>query len=104
MKKEKKAVSCTSPLYFLHLDRKRRAEETRAQGYQNGIDLLPYKQISLVPSDIEQLQKQILRLIAEALDINGAKKTVSERMGGYYRSAGSDTLNTYRFRPYSKKP
>lgn len=84
---------------FLRLDWKYRLEQSRAQNYESAIDLLPHKQIAHIPSHIDQMQKQIKALIAKALDIDGEKKSVSEKMVEYYNAAGDDTLNTFRFCP-----
>lgn len=44
---------------FLRLDWKYRLEQSRAQNYENAIDLLPHKQIAHTPSHMDQMQKQI---------------------------------------------
>ena len=45
------------------------------------------------------MQKQIKGLIAQALDMDGEKKSVSEKMVAYYNAEGGDTLNTFQFHP-----
>ena len=62
-------------------------------------DLLPHKKISHLCSSIDTMQKQIKGLIAQALDMDGEKKPVSEKMVAYYNAEGSDTLNTFQFQP-----
>ena len=62
-------------------------------------DLLPHKKISHLCSSIDTMQKQIKGLIAQALDMDGEKKPVSEKMVDYYNTEGGDTLNTFRFQP-----
>ena len=62
-------------------------------------DLLPHKKISHLCSNIDTMQKQIKGLIAQALDMDGEKKSVSEKMVAYYNAEGSDTLNTFQFQP-----
>ena len=62
-------------------------------------DLLPHKKISHLCSNIDTMQKQIKGLIAHALDVDGDKKSVSEKMVEYYSTEGDDTLNTFQFRP-----
>ena len=62
-------------------------------------DLLPHKKISHLCSSIDTMQKQIKGLIAQALDMDGEKKSVSEKMVAYYSAEGGDTLNTFQFQP-----
>lgn len=62
-------------------------------------DLLPHKKISHLCSSIDTMQKQIKGLIAQALDMDGEKKSVSEKMVAYYNAEGGDTLNTFQFQP-----
>lgn len=62
-------------------------------------DLLPHKKISHLCSNIDTMQKQIKGLIAQTLDMDGEKKSVSEKMVAYYNAEGSDTLNTFQFQP-----
>ena len=62
-------------------------------------DLLPHKKISHLCSSIDTMQKQIKGLIAQVLDMDGEKRSVSEKMVDYYDAAGGDTLNTFQFQP-----
>ena len=62
-------------------------------------DLLPHKKISYLCSNIDTMQKQIKGLVAQALDMDGEKKSVSEKLVAYYNAEGGDTLNTFRFQP-----
>ena len=62
-------------------------------------DLLPHKKISHLCSSIDTMQKQIKGLIAQTLDMDGEKKSVSEKMVTYYNAEGGDTLNTFQFHP-----
>ena len=64
-------------------------------------DLLPHKKISHLCSSIDTMQKQIKGLIAQTLDMDGEKKSVSEKMVAYYNAEGGDTLNTFQFQPQS---
>ena len=64
-------------------------------------DLLPHKKISHLCSSIDTMQKQIKGLIAQTLDMDGEKKSVSEKMVVYYNAEGGDTLNTFQFQPQS---
>ena len=71
-------------------------DSTAPRDYQ---DLLPHKKISHLCSNIDTMQKQIKGLIARALDVDGEKKSVSEKMVEYYNVEGNDTLNTFQFQP-----
>ena len=84
---------------FLLLDWKYRLERSRANGYRDAVDRLPRKQISHIPSNIDTMQRQILTLFAKALDIDGEKKSVSQKMVEYYTAQGQDTLHTFQFQP-----
>ena len=64
-------------------------------------DLLPHKKVSHLCSSIDTMQKQIKGLIAQALDMDGEKRSVSEKMVAYYNAEGGDTLNTFQFQPQS---
>ena len=64
-------------------------------------DLLPHKKISHLCSNIDTMQKQIKGLIAQVLDMDGEKRSVSEKMVAYYNAEGGDTLNTFQFQPQS---
>ena len=64
-------------------------------------DLLPHKKISHLCSSIDTMQKQIKGLIAQTLDMDGEKRSVSEKMVAYYNAEGGDTLNTFQFQPQS---
>lgn len=88
-------------IYFelLRLDWRFRLQKAKQQNYENVLDLLPRKRISRIPSNISQMQRQIKALIAKALDMDGEKKSVSEKMVEYYNAAGKDTLNTFQFQP-----
>ena len=61
--------------------------------------LLPHKKISHIYSNIDTMQRQIISLIAHALDMDGEKKSVSEKMVAYYNAEGNDTLYTFQFQP-----
>ena len=62
-------------------------------------DLLPHKKISHLCSSIDTMQKQLKGLIAQTLDMDGEKRSVSEKMVAYYNAEGGDTLNTFQFQP-----
>ncbi|MBR2132783.1 MAG: hypothetical protein IJ955_09695 [Oscillospiraceae bacterium] len=65
------------------------------------LNMLPHKKISHIYSNIAAMQDQIKELIAQVLDTDSEKKSVSEKMAAYYTAAGEDTLHTFQFQPQS---
>ena len=84
---------------LLRLDWLERMNKVGSTSLGDILDLLPHKKISHLCSNIDTMQKQIKRLIAQALDMDGEKKSVSEKMVAYYNAEGSDTLDTFQFQP-----
>lgn len=89
---------CFELLRLDWLERLNMVDSTAPGDFQ---DLLPHKKISHLCSSIDTMQKQIKGLIAQALDMDGEKRSVSEKMVAYYNAEGSDTLNTFQFQPQS---
>ena len=87
---------CFELLRLDWLERLDMVDSTAPRDFQS---LLPHKKISHLCSNIDTMQKQIKGLIAQALDMDGEKKPVSEKMVAYYSAEGSDTLNTFQFQP-----
>ena len=87
---------CFELLRLDWLERLDMVDSTAPRDFQ---DLLPHKKISHLCSSIDTMQKQIKGLIAQALDMDGEKKSVSEKMVTYYNAEGGDTLNTFQFQP-----
>ena len=90
-------------VYFelLRLDWLERLDMVDSTAPRDFQDLLPHKKISHLCSSIDTMQKQIKGLIAQALDMDGEKISVSEKMVAYYSAEGGDTLNTFQFQPQS---
>ena len=88
-------------VYFelLRLDWLERLDMVDSTAPRDFQDLLPHKKISHLCSSIDTMQKQIKGLIAQVLDMDGEKRSVSEKMVAYYNTAGDDTLNTFQFQP-----
>ena len=82
---------------LLRLDWLERLDMVDSTAPRDFPDLLPHKKISHLCSNIDTMQKQIKGLIAQALDMDGEKKSVSEKMVAYYNAEGGDTLNTFQF-------
>ena len=89
---------CFELLRLDWLERLDMVDSTAPRDFQ---DLLPHQKISHLCSSIDTMQKQIKGLIARTLDMDGEKKSVSEKMVAYYNAEGSDTLNTFQFQPQS---
>ena len=88
-------------VYFelLRLDWLERLDMVDSTAPRDFQDLLPHKKISHLCSSIDTMQKQIKGLIAQVLDMDGEKKSVSEKMVAYYNAEGGDTLYTFQFQP-----
>ena len=84
---------------LLRLDWLERLDMVDSTAPRDFLNLLPHKKISHLCSNIDTMQKQIKGLIAQALDMDGEKKPVSEKMVAYYNAEGGDTLNTFQFQP-----
>ena len=89
---------CFELLRLDWLERLDMVDSTAPRDFQ---DLLPHKKISHLCSNIDTMQKQIKGLIAQVLDMDGEKKSVSEKMVAYYNAEGGDTLNTFQFQSQS---
>ena len=63
---------------------------------------LPHKQLRHIPSDIDTIQKQIMRLFQDVLDIDdGKKKPVQEKLKAYLQREKNQPLYAYKFQPIS---
>ena len=84
---------------FLRLDwqgRFRYAEQHPEEDIQT---ILPHKQLSHIPSDVDTIQKQLLHLFEDVLDIDSnKKKSVSDKLPLYLNKEG---LYAYKFQPIS---
>ena len=87
---------CFELLRLDWLERLDMVESTAPGDFQ---DLLPHKKLSHLCSSIDTMQKQIKGLIAQVLDMDGEKRSISEKMVAYYNAEGGDTLNTFQFQP-----
>lgn len=87
-------------IYFqqLRLDWRNHFEQAANAEGSALMDLLPRKDLTHIPSNIDNVQKQIQRLFQNVLDIDlGKKSPVQELMASYYNREGSDPLNTFQF-------
>jgi len=91
-------------IYFelLRLNWRYRLQKAKRQNYEDVVDSLPRKQITHIPSSVDNMQHQIIALFDRALNLDGdRKKSVSEKIVEYYNAEGSDGLRTFQFRPQS---
>lgn len=92
------------------MDWRERLNVAREKNYTNILDLLPRKQISWIPSEISENQRQIKEILKLTLDVNIAKKdkrTPVQKLASYYRNEHRDPdytqLILYRFKALSTK-
>lgn len=88
-------------LEFLCLDWRDRLKKAEEQGFQEIIDLLPYKKLTHIPSNIHTMQDQIKTLWGRVLDILSPDESIQKKMVDYYNEKGGDSLNTFQFQPQS---
>ena len=88
-------------IYFqqLRLDWRVRLKEARRRNYENILDLLPHKEITHIPSNIHAIQNQVLGLIQKALDIDGRKGSLEQKLADYYAREEREPLKVFHFRP-----
>lgn len=74
-------------VYFelVRLEWRWRFAELKANGSENRSEWLPRKRITHIPANIEVAQRQIIDLFSHALDMDGEKKPLPERIAKYYR-------------------
>ena len=88
-------------IYFqlLRLDWRARLREARRRNYENILDLLPHKEITHIPSNIHAIQNQVLGLIQKALDIDGRKGSLEQKLADYYAQGEREPLKVFHFHP-----
>ena len=74
-------------VYFelVRLEWRWRFAELTASGSENRVGWLPRKRITHIPSNIAEVQRQILDLFDHALNMDGGNELLAERMANYYR-------------------
>ena len=90
-----------SHIYFqlLRLDWRARLQEARRRNYENILDLLPHKEITHIPSNIQTIQEQVLGLIQKVLDMDGRKGSLEKKLEDYYAQGEREPLMVFRFHP-----
>ncbi len=82
---------------FLCFDWQWRLEETMRKEFKGMHELLPRKQLRHIPSDIDTMQKQIMKLFETVLDINKKKQPMGEKLELYFESAKLHSLSVFDF-------
>lgn len=89
-------------IYFqlLRLDWNSRLEEyqQKKENNESVIDLLPYKKLTHIPSNIQNMQQQIKKLFGEVLDVLSGDEPVQIKMVRYY-SKNTLSLERFLFQP-----
>ena len=87
---------------FLRLDWQARFHYAEQHPDEDIHTILPHKQLSHIPSTIDMLQKQIMRLFQDVLDIDdGKKKPAQEKLQAYLDKEKTHPLYAYKFQPVS---
>ncbi len=86
---------------FLRLDWQSRFRN--AEHHPDDIqEILPHKQLLHIPSDLDILKKQIMRLFQDVLDIDDDKKKLAyEKLQAYLDKEKRNPLYAYQFKPIS---
>ena len=84
---------------FLRLNWYAKLDKAAKQGFESILDLLPYKNISHIPSNIQTMQEQIKHLFSSVLDILSPDGPIQQKMVNYYNAEGNDRLGTFQFQP-----
>lgn len=90
-------------IYFelLRLDWRDRLERAEQQKFENVTDLLPYKKLTRIPSEIVTIQDQVKHLWENVLDVLSPKEPVQKKMADYYEGKGASSLEIFPFQPLS---
>ncbi len=87
---------------FLRLDWQSRFRYMDHHPDEDVYEHLPHKQLRHIPSDLDTLQKQIMRLFQDVLDIDdGKKRPVHEKLQAYLDKEKKEPLYAYQFKPIS---
>lgn len=87
---------------FLHLDWQERFRYAEQHPDEEISDILPHKHLSHIPSNVDMIQKQLLHLFEDVLDIgDNKKKSVSEKLQAYLEKGKTHSQYAYEFQPIS---
>ena len=87
---------------FLRLDWQSRFHYAEQHPDKDVHEILPHKQLAHIPSTVDILQKQIMRLFQDVLDIDdGKKKPTQEKLQAYLEKEKTHPLYAYKFQTIS---
>lgn len=72
-------------------------EQAREQHYENLRDLLPVKELTQLPSDVDTMQKQIRLIFEKVLDVENGKTDIPGRMAALCQEEKNNSLTLFRF-------
>lgn len=74
-------------MYFelVRLEWRWRFAELKERGYKNRSESLPRKRITHIPSNVGEVQRQIIDLFDQALNMDAGTKPMTQRVAQYYR-------------------
>ena len=87
---------------FLRLDWQLRFQQFKDSPDMDVEEILPHKPLRQIPSTIDMIQKQIMRLFEDVLDIDGdKKKPAQKKLQAYFDKEKAHNLYPYKFHPIS---
>ena len=89
-------------IYFelLRSEWQNRLEKAKRWNYENVIELLPYKELRVIPYNVSTMQEQIKMLFERVFDLDSSgKEPVQKKMVDYYSHKGEHELDIFRFDP-----
>ena len=87
---------------FLRLDWQARFHYAEQHPDEDVHEILPHKQLAHIPSTVDMLQKQIMRLFQDVMDVDeNKKKPVSEKLQAHLDKGKTHPLYAYKFQPIS---
>ena len=82
---------------------KKRFRQAEEQEFKNIIDLLPRKQLTWIPSEAVEIQRQIRDIFDNCLDRDLSQGTVNERLTSHFKKYQDDSLKLFRFQKLNIK-
>ena len=91
-------------IYFelLSLEWRQRLWSVQRHDFAGVQKLIPPNEIAVIPDELSLMQRQIMELFRNVLDIDGADLPATEKMAQYYRQTGEDSsAGPFRFETQS---
>ena len=82
---------------------KKRFRQAEEQEFKNIIALLPRKQLTWIPSEAVEIQRQIRDIFDNCLDRDLSQGTVNERLTSHFKKYQDDSLKLFRFQKLNIK-